>query len=82
MWKYGSSYKPTTTGLVERFNRTLGSKLKKITDFEIFDWAKCVKKAIKAYMNYYHRAKGCAPIELIRGQELNYMDEEEGIKKN
>ncbi|KAF9742197.1 Gag-Pol polyprotein, partial [Nosema granulosis] len=59
IWRFGSPYKPTTTGLIERFNRTLVSKFRKITEFGKYDWAKCVRKAVNAYKQSYHRAIGC-----------------------
>lgn len=80
IWKFGSPYKPTTTGLIERFNRTLGSKLRKITEFGKYDWAKCSRKAQRAYMHSFHRAIGCSSIELIQGTVLNTMDIQEGVK--
>ncbi|KAF9760573.1 Transposon Tf2-6 polyprotein [Nosema granulosis] len=81
IWKYGSPYNPTTTGLVERFNRTLMSKLRKITEFGKFDWERCLLKAWKGYMYSYHRAIGCTPFELERGQLITEMDKQEGIKE-
>ena len=37
-------------------------------------------KVVKAYnMQSYHRAIGCAPIELLEGIVLNHVDKQEGI---
>ncbi|KAF9763389.1 Gag-Pol polyprotein [Nosema granulosis] len=80
-WKFGSPYNPTTTGLVERFNKTLVGKLRKITEFGKFDWARCLEKANRAYIHSYHKGNDCAPIELLEGQFITKMDEQEGLKK-
>ncbi|KAF9742034.1 hypothetical protein NGRA_3635, partial [Nosema granulosis] len=53
---------------------------RKITEFGKYDWAKCVRKAVNAYKQSYHRAIGCAPIEIIEGMVLNYMDRQENIE--
>lgn len=79
IWKYGSPYNPTTTGLVERFNKTLISKLRKITEFGKYDWEKCLNKANRAYLYSYHRAIGCAPIELYKGEIRTDMDRQEKL---
>ncbi|KAF9762011.1 Transposon Tf2-11 polyprotein [Nosema granulosis] len=80
-WKYGSPYNPTTTGLVERFNKTLVGKLRKITHFGKFDWARCLDKANKAYLYSFHRAIGCVPLELLEGQLITTMDKQEELEK-
>lgn len=49
VWRYGSPYNPTTTGLVERFNRTLVGKLRKITELGRFDRARCVENPLKFF---------------------------------
>ncbi|KAF9761959.1 Gag-Pol polyprotein [Nosema granulosis] len=82
IWRFGSPYKPTTTGPIERFYRTLVSKLREITGFGKYDWAKCVRKADNAYKQTYHRAIGCAPIEIMKGMVLTYMDRQENIEVN
>ncbi|KAF9761266.1 Retrovirus-related Pol polyprotein from transposon [Nosema granulosis] len=79
IWKHGSPYNPTTTGLVERFNRTLMEKLKKITEFGKFDWEICLRKARMAYLIAPHRALGCSPWELEHGTFITHMDKQEGI---
>ncbi|XP_014613889.1 PREDICTED: uncharacterized protein LOC106792185 [Polistes canadensis] len=50
-WKHSSPYNPTTTGLVERFNKTLVGKLRKITEYGKFDWGSNVIK-IKILTDY------------------------------
>lgn len=63
-WRFGALYSPTTTGLIERFNRTFIDKLKKNSNFGKRDWVDCIPTSIKSYMNTYHRAPGCTPNEV------------------
>ncbi|KAF9762229.1 Gag-Pol polyprotein [Nosema granulosis] len=51
MWKYGAPYNTKTTGLVESFDKTLVAKLRKITEFRRFDWARCLEQANRAKIN-------------------------------
>ncbi|KAF9761645.1 Pol polyprotein, partial [Nosema granulosis] len=81
VWRFGSPYNPTTTGLVERSNKTLLIRLRKISYFGKFDWAKCLRKAHCAYMYSYSRAILCAPIEMISGEILTGMDKQEGFNQ-
>nr|ABE26655.1 pol polyprotein [Nosema bombycis] len=64
-WRYGAPYSPTTTGLVERFNRTFIEKLRKVSRFGERDWVECLGPCMKAYRNSYHRALGCTPEEFL-----------------
>ncbi|KAF9756204.1 hypothetical protein NGRA_3262 [Nosema granulosis] len=79
--KHGTPYSPTTTSLVERFNKTLVTKLRKITEFGKFDWARCLEKANEAYKYSYHRAIDCDPIELLEGKILTTMDRQENLSE-
>jgi transposase InsO family protein len=78
VWRYVSPYNPTTTGLVERFNRTLVGKLRKITEFERFDRARCVENPLKFFLISFHRGKGCSPYESAAGQLITSIDRQEG----
>ncbi|KAF9762052.1 Pol polyprotein [Nosema granulosis] len=75
-WRYGAPYSPTTTGLVERFNRTFIEKLKKITEFGRWDWGEMINKCLVSYMNSYHRALGCTPQEVIDGKTVDPRQQE------
>lgn len=70
-WIFGAPYSPTTTGLIERFNRTFISKLKKISNYGKKDWEGCIQETINSYMNSYHRAIGCTPLEAGSRQSRN-----------
>ncbi|KAF9758237.1 Transposon Tf2-9 polyprotein [Nosema granulosis] len=59
----GAPYTPTTTGGIERFNRTFMEKLRKVTDFGCTDWVEGIKPALQGYLNSFHRGIGCTPIE-------------------
>ncbi|KAF9758282.1 Retrovirus-related Pol polyprotein from transposon, partial [Nosema granulosis] len=59
----GAPYTPTTTGGVERFNRTFMDKLRKVTDFGCSSWVDGIRPALRGYLNSFHRGIGCTPIE-------------------
>jgi len=77
-WRRGAPYTPTTTGLVERFNRTYIEKLRKVSNFGKLDWAECVQDALIGYLESFHRGIGCAPIEMtekkIQPEQESYIE--------
>ncbi|KAF9760552.1 Retrovirus-related Pol polyprotein from transposon, partial [Nosema granulosis] len=65
-WRFGAPYTPTTTGLVERFNRTFIEKLKRVSEYGRKNWVECIHQALEGYLNTRHRAIGCTPREMLR----------------
>ncbi|ORD96886.1 PO113 [Hepatospora eriocheir] len=65
--KHGSPYTPTTQGVIERFNRTFKSKLRRTREFGKLDWKNELKVIIKGYNYCKSRATGYAPIEFFNG---------------
>lgn len=52
---YSDPYKPTSNGIVERFNKSLKTAVKKnIYADEDFNWAKSLQNLIEQYNNTYH----------------------------
>jgi hypothetical protein len=68
IWKFGSPYTPTTTGLVERFNQIIMNKIKKLSNFGETDWESVLNDSLNAYLHSYHRAIGCSPHEIVNGE--------------
>ncbi|MGL5708809.1 MAG: reverse transcriptase domain-containing protein, partial [Aeromonas sp.] len=71
-WKYSSPYHPQTNGVVERFNGTIITKLRKITRFGELQWDKYLQAAISAYSNSYMRAINMTPKEFTEGKTTTY----------
>lgn len=67
-WMRGSPYHPQTQGAVERFNGTLLTKIKKLSNFGKTDWDNVLEPATKAYNVSFHRAIGCSPYEFLHGK--------------
>ncbi|ORD99506.1 hypothetical protein A0H76_757 [Hepatospora eriocheir] len=65
--KYGSPYTPTMQGVIERFNRTFKSKLRRTYEFGKLDWKNKLKVSIKGYNYCKSRATRYAPIEFFNG---------------
>ena len=63
-------YHPQTDGLVERFNRTLKSMLKKVASEEGRDWDTLLPYILFAYREVPQAATGFSPFELIFGREV------------
>ena len=63
-------YHPQTDGLVERFNRTLKSMLKKVASEEGRDWDTLLPYILFAYREVPQASTGFSPFELVFGREV------------
>lgn len=63
-------YHPQTDGLVERFNRTLMSMLRKAAIVEGKDWDKLIPYLLFAYREVPQASTGFAPFELLYGRPV------------
>ena len=80
-WVHGSPYHPQSQGAVERFNQTLISKLKKLSEFREDIWDRQLQAATKAYNNSLNRAIDCAPVEIWELSKPNFnIDDSYGVK--
>ena len=65
-----SPYHPQTDGLVERFNQTLKSMLRKVATSEGKDWDKMVPYLLFAYREVPQASTGFSPFELLYGRNV------------
>nr|XP_054594838.1 uncharacterized protein LOC129162695 [Nothobranchius furzeri] len=63
-------YHPQTDGLVERYNRTLKSMLKKFISINGKDWDKWLPYLLFAYREVPQASTGFSPFELLYGRQL------------
>jgi len=64
------SFSPVHSGIVERFNRTLMSRIAKYLDFsETLEWISVLDKLVESYNNTYHSSIGMSPNEVNRTNE-------------
>uniref|UniRef100_A0A1X7U952 Reverse transcriptase n=1 Tax=Amphimedon queenslandica TaxID=400682 RepID=A0A1X7U952_AMPQE len=65
-----SPYHPQTDGLVERFNRTLKSMLRKVLEGERKNWDHMIPYVLFAYREVPQSTLGFSPFELLYGREV------------
>ena len=65
-----SPYHPQTDGLVERFNKTLKSMLRKAVDTEGKNWDKLIPYLLFAYREVPQASTGFSPFELVYGRNV------------
>ena len=65
-----SPYHPQTDGLVERFNQTLQSMLRKAASEEGKDWDKLINYVLFAYREVHQASTGFSPFELVHGRAV------------
>ena len=65
---HSSPYHPQTNGVVERFNGTLKSMLKKLMTDKPTDWDRYLPGALFAYREIPQASTGFAPFELLYGK--------------
>ena len=63
-------YHPQTDGLVERFNQTLKSMLRKFATQKKKDWDKLIPYVLFAYREVTQRSTRFSPFELLYGREV------------
>ncbi|KAI3366502.1 hypothetical protein L3Q82_000474 [Scortum barcoo] len=63
-------YHPQTDGLVERYNRTLKSMLKKFISTNAKDWDKWLPYLLFAYREVPQASTGFSPFELLYGRQV------------
>ena len=66
-----SPYHPQTDGLVERFNQTLKSMLRKAATNEGKDWDKLVPYLLFTYREVPQASTGFSPFELLYGRDVH-----------
>ena len=69
---YTTPYKPSSNGLVERVNRTIGEFLRNLTKC-INDWDEQLPKAVITYNNTYHTEIDMSPCQLLLEQPHAYV---------
>ena len=65
-----SPYHPQMDGLVERFNQTLKSMLKKTSSEEGKDWDRLIPLLLFAYREVPQESTGFSPIEMLYGRDV------------
>ena len=79
---HGRPYHPQSQGQIERFNRTLKSRIRRTVDPQNFRWLDIIDDVVYLYNNTTHRATKLKPILLFRGydpdiHEGTYVDTNE-----
>jgi hypothetical protein len=64
-----SAYRPQTNGMIERFNRTIGEALAKITSYKYKEWDEILPSVLLAYRTMKHNTTKFTPFSLIYGRD-------------
>ncbi|KAG0429948.1 Pro-Pol polyprotein [Dictyocoela muelleri] len=67
----GMPYHPQSQGQIERFNRTIKERLRKVLDDGRFDWISHIDNVVFHYNNTKHTATGCKPFVLFKGFDID-----------
>jgi hypothetical protein len=68
--KLVAPYRPQSNGLVERFNKTLGTALAKLAQHDVRTWDRELSDVLCAYRETEHETTGFTPAYLMYGREL------------
>ncbi len=63
-------WRPCSNGLVENFNKTLGTMLRQLSSHHQRDWDQYVELATMAYRSTVHDSTGQTPNKMMLGREL------------
>ena len=66
-----TAYRPSSNGLIERFNGTLGKMIQKFIDSNPVNWDKHINLLLAAYRSTVHPSTGYTPNMLMFGREVN-----------
>lgn len=64
-------YHPSSNGMIERFNRTLGGMIKSFVNQNATDWNVYINLLLSAYRSTPHPATGYSPNYMMFGREVN-----------
>src|SRR5947207_14574730 len=67
--KHRLTSRPQTNGMVERFNRTLGESIAKLSQDGEKEWDQYVDATLFAYRTKTHKTTGYSPFYLIYGRQ-------------
>ena len=65
-----SPYHPQTDGMVERFNATLKTLIRKLTQNPGVEWDACLPYLLYAYRGTVHRTTGFSPYQMLFGRVM------------
>ena len=63
-------YRPSSNGLIERFNKTLGNMIKSFIDENPREWDSSIDLLMAAYRSTVHPATGFTPNQMMLGREV------------
>ncbi|XP_063411880.1 protein NYNRIN-like [Mytilus trossulus] len=66
-----TAYHPSSNGLIERFNKTLGGMIKTFVNKNVTNWDEYINLLLAAYRSTPHPATGFSPNNMMLGREVN-----------
>ena len=63
-------YRPSSNGLIERFNKTLGNMIKSFIDENPREWDSSIDLLMAAYRSTVHPAPGFTPNQIMLGRDV------------